>query len=155
MKLSILPPPLPSSKGFTLVELMVTIAIGAILAALVIPGYASQVRKSRRTEARTAVLDAAAREERYFATNNKYSLKGQDLGYSNNAQPVVAQPVGSYYTLTVACTAADPTCATGFQVTASPVTTGPQSKDAACTSFIVDQTGLQSATGTAAATCWN
>ena len=41
-----------SSSGFTLVELMVTIMVVAILAAIAIPGYSSQVRKSRRTEAR-------------------------------------------------------------------------------------------------------
>jgi type IV pilus assembly protein PilE len=145
MKISILPPPLPASKGFTLVELMVTVAIGAILAALVIPGYASQVRKSRRTEARTAVVDAAAREERYFATNNKYSVLPADLGYA-----LFPAPVGSYYTLTVTC-GTDPTCATSFLVTAT-ASAPSQQKDTACLSFSVDQTGLQSATGT---TCWN
>ena len=43
--------------GFTLVELMVTILIGAILLAIAVPTYQAQIRKSRRTEARNAVLD--------------------------------------------------------------------------------------------------
>ncbi len=55
-------------KGFTLIELMVTIMVAAILAAIAVPSYTSQIRKSRRTEARNAVLDAAAREERLFAS---------------------------------------------------------------------------------------
>ena len=146
MKISITPS-VPTSRGFTLVELMVTILVGAILAAIAIPGYTSQVRKSRRTEARNAVLDAAAREERFFATHNLYSQTGTDLGYAT-----FPAPVGQYYTLTVACSAA---CA-GFTITATPVATGPQSKDTTCTSFTMDQTGLQTATPAANnTTCWN
>lgn len=140
-------PSVRSSRGFTLVELMVTIVVGAILAAIAIPSYQSQIRKSRRTEARNAVLDAAAREERFFATHNFYSQTGTDLGYA--AFPA---PVGNYYTLNVLCS--DKACATGFTVTASP--TGPQLNDTACASLTVDQTGLQTATPVAnAATCWN
>ena len=147
MKTSISPSG-PPSRGFTLVELMITIVIGAILAAIAIPSYTSQIRKSRRTEARNAVLDAAAREERYFATHNIYSGAAADLGYG--AFPA---PVGQYYTLSVQCGAA---CATGFTVTAVPVTPGPQASDTACTSFMVDQTGLQTATPAANNTlCWN
>jgi type IV pilus assembly protein PilE len=154
MKISITPS-MPSSKGFTLVELMVTIVIGAILASIAIPGYTSQIRKSRRTEARMAVMDAAAREERFFATHNYYSQTDADLGYGNDTAPVVAAPVGSYYTLAVVCKAT-PCDATGFTVTASPIPTGPQSKDTTCTSFTVDQTGLQTAIPAANSTiCWN
>jgi type IV pilus assembly protein PilE len=149
MKISITPS-MPSSRGFTLVELMVTILVAAILAAIAIPGYTNQIRKSRRTEARNAVLDAAAREERFFATHNVYSLTNTDLGYGTVAAPVVDVPVGLYYTLTVKCTAA---CA-GFTVTASPA--GTQLKDTACTAFTVDQTGLQTAIPAAnTTTCWN
>src|SRR5258708_40052678 len=93
--------PVSSSKGFTLVELMVVIVIVAILAAIAIPGYTSQIRKSRRTEARNALLDAAAREERFFATNNYYTVTGTDLGYG------AALPVhvgNNYYQLSGACT---------------------------------------------------
>ena len=151
MKISI-SPSVPSSKGFTLVELMVTIVIMAILASIAIPGYTNQVRKSRRTEARNAVLDAAAREERYFATHNIYSGAAADLGYG--AFPA---PVGSYYTLSVQCpVAAAGGCGAGFTVTASAPTTSPQYKDTACASFMVDQTGLQTATPAANNTlCWN
>jgi type IV pilus assembly protein PilE len=146
MKISITPS-VPSSKGFTLVELTVTIVVAAILAAIAIPGYTSQIRKSRRTEARMAVMDAAGREERFFATHNFYSQTATDLGYA--AFPAA---VGKYYTLNVQCIGA--ACATGFTVTASP--TGPQLNDTACTSLTVDQTGLQTATPAANNTvCWN
>lgn len=151
MKISIIPS-IRSSRGFTLVELMVTIVIGTILAAIAIPGYTNQVRKSRRTEARNAVLDAAAREEQFFATHNTYSLTATDLGYGT-----FPAPVGSYYTLSVQCPVpASGGCAAGFTVTAVPITTGPQSKDTTCTAFMVDQTGLQTALPAANNTiCWN
>jgi type IV pilus assembly protein PilE len=128
---------------------MVTIVVLAILAAIAVPSYSSQVRKSRRTDARSAVLDAAGREERFFAINNKYSQTGTDLGYA--AFPATVG--GGYYTLSVQC--ADKACATGFTATASAA--GPQLQDTACASFAVDQTGLQTATGAAnaATTCWN
>ena len=149
MKISITPS-MPSSRGFTLVELMVTIVVGAILAAIAIPSYQSQIRKSRRTEARTAVLDAAAREERFFATHNFYSQTAADLGYA--AFPA---QVGTYYMLNVACIP-DNACAGGFTVTATPVQTSTQANDTACTSFSVDQTGLQTAIPAAnTTTCWN
>jgi type IV pilus assembly protein PilE len=140
------------SRGFTLIELMVTMVIAAILAAIAIPSYNSSVRKSRRTEARSAVLDAAAREERYYATNNKYTQTAADLGYA--ALPVAVG--GAYYNLNVVCTPDAATCS-GFSVTATPANS--QTKDTTCASFIVDQTGKQTSTGPSAAnttaTCWN
>jgi len=139
-------------RGFTLVELMVTIVIGAILAMIAIPSYNNQIRKSRRTEARNAVLDAAAREERFYSTNNKYSQAAADLGYA--ALPQVVG--GGYYQVDAKCTPAAPAC-TGFTITAAPQ--GTQVKDTACATFQVDQTGKQSVTGTTAADatapCWN
>jgi type IV pilus assembly protein PilE len=56
--------------GFTLIELMTTILVGSILLAIAIPSYNAQTQKSRRTEAKTALLDLASREERYNSTYN-------------------------------------------------------------------------------------
>jgi type IV pilus assembly protein PilE len=144
------------ARGFTLIELMVTIVIVAILAAIAIPSYSSQVRKSRRTEARNALLDAAGREERYFATNNFYTTLPANLGYGGTF-PVV---IGSqYYNLSVTCqgaAAAGTNCPVGFLVTATAINT--QAKDTACAIFTLDNTGAQVATGggaTTTATCWN
>lgn len=138
-----------ASKGFTLVELMVVVVVVAILAAIAVPSYSSQVRKSRRTEARNALLDAAAREERFFATNNRYSVTATDLGYG--ALPI---NVGSnYYNLSVACTVA--AACTDFTLTATAINS--QTKDTACATLTLNNIGVQSATGsaTAATTCWN
>jgi type IV pilus assembly protein PilE len=141
----------PSPKGFTLVELMVVILIAAILAAIAIPGYTSQIRHSRRTEARNALLDAAAREERFYATNNYYTLASSDLGYGPGPWPV---SVGSnYYSLNVTCTGGQNPCS-DYTFTATAINT--QAQDAACTALTLTSVGSQGSTGTAAATtCWN
>src|SRR6201987_5835023 len=95
------------SHGFTLIELMVVVVIATILLSIAVPSYMSQVRQSRRTEAKTAVLDLASREERYFSTNGGiYSTTPTDLGYTGGAFPA---PVGAdnYYTITVCSPAAN------------------------------------------------
>ena len=138
------------SKGFTLIELMVTVLVVAILASIAVPGYTNQIRKSRRTDARQALLDAAAREERFFATNNYYSATATDLGYSAWQIPVG----GGYYNLNATCTLDTNNHCSDFTLTATPL--GTQLKDTSCTTFTLNQTGVQGATGAAtAATCWN
>lgn len=133
-----------AAAGFSLIELMVTVAIVAILATIAISGYSSSVQKSRRTDARSAILDLAAREEKLFSTNNAYSSVPSDVGYSGAGWPI---QVGNFYNLSVTTTS------TTYTITATPI--GAQLKDTVCTSLFVDQTGLQSATPTAnAATCW-
>jgi type IV pilus assembly protein PilE len=142
--------------GFTLIELMVTLVVAAILLSVAIPGYQTFIRKSRRTDAKTAVLDLAGREETFFSTQNRYSATASDVGYAG----AFPQPVGSnYYTITVAVP--NPAAAAGspsFLVTASPVAGSTQVNDTACQSFSVDQLGNQSALNSAgadnSAVCW-
>jgi type IV pilus assembly protein PilE len=146
------------SSGFTLIELMVTVVIGAILVSIAVPMYTTQMRQSRRTEARTALLDMASREERFSSTNSAYSSAPANLGYSGTF-PIT---VGSgYYQVTawacaaVTCTA-DAGTGAAFLLTATPI--GTQAKDTQCGSFTVDNTGSQQVTGSASATpstCWN
>ena len=144
------------TRGFTLVELLVAMVIASILLAISVPSYSLFVRKSRRTEARTALLDFASREERYMSTNNAYTNVAANLGYA--ALPTT---VGSgYYTMsTTAPVAATATAPAYFTVTATPVAGKGQDKDAQCQSFTVDSTGKQSSlnnTGTdSTSTCWN
>src|SRR5579859_5641138 len=99
--------PRPATEaGFTLIELMVTVLVATILLSIAIPAYQTQIRKARRTDARNALLDLAAREERYFSTANTYSQTASDLGYAAFG---AATPIGSgYYYLTVAATGANP-----------------------------------------------
>lgn len=67
--------------GFTLIELMITVAIVAILAAIAYPSYTKYVQRGYRSEGLALLTDAVARSERYYAQNNSYkvSLKGVGL----------------------------------------------------------------------------
>jgi type IV pilus assembly protein PilE len=145
------------SRGFSLIELMVTIVIASILITIAVPAYQSQVRKSRRTEARMAVMDLATREERYYSVNNNYSSSALQLGYGTDDTPITNLTVGNgYYQVTVqnfaATPGATPPVRATFTITAAAF--GTQSKDAACQTFTVDDTGTQTS-APSATDCWN
>ncbi|MTW23048.1 type IV pilin protein [Allochromatium palmeri] len=59
-------------QGFTLIELMITVAIVGILAAIAYPSYQEYVRASRRADAQTVLLENAQFMERYYTTNGRY-----------------------------------------------------------------------------------
>lgn len=93
------------SAGFTLVELMITLAIVAILVAIAYPSYSNYIMKSHRADAKTALLDLASRQERYFALQNNYASTPSALGYAGTAFPIAVQTSGqSYYQLYVQVT---------------------------------------------------
>jgi type IV pilus assembly protein PilE len=143
------------AAGFTLIEILVALVIGAILFSVGIPSYMSQVRKSRRTDARTALLDLAGRQERLYATTNAYSVTPSVLGYTA-AGDVFPMAVGSgYYQVAVAVAAGPPAT---FTLTATPIAGQGQENDTDCASFGVDQAGRQTAVDASAvdasATCW-
>jgi type IV pilus assembly protein PilE len=144
-------------RGFTLIELLIAMVIASILAAIAIPSYSSYIMKSRRTEAKSALLNLAALEERYFSTNNSYTQTPSDLGYATAA--ILPLPVGSglYYNITnlVATPAIAPTSTTTvgtpwtYTITATAI--GTQANDTACATFTITSGGVQTATS---AKCW-
>lgn len=147
-------------SGFTLIELLATVAIIGILAAIAIPSYYSSVAKSNRSAAKSALLDLASREERYFSLNNCYSGTGgcstasaTDLFGAGTTLtfPIPAPLSGTakYTIATPVVTAATGTTPATFTITATPV--GSQATDA-CGSFIVNSVGQQTVTGTGS--CW-
>ncbi|MEJ2629863.1 MAG: type IV pilin protein [Acidihalobacter sp.] len=134
--------------GFSLIELMITLLVFAIIVAFAYPNYQNYVRKTHRTAAKTALLEAASREERYFSTNNVYSNSLTQLGYPATLDvPTGGSP---YYRVTLGLNAAS-----GYVVTATPLAGSGQTNDTECGNFTLNGLGQKGISGTgSAATCW-
>ncbi|MCP4995976.1 MAG: type IV pilin protein [Gammaproteobacteria bacterium] len=70
---------LKQMRGFTLIELMIVVAVIGILSAIAYPSYMDSVRKSRRTDGQSALLDAAQKMEVFYARNATYTTTEADL----------------------------------------------------------------------------
>lgn len=135
-------------RGFTLIELMITVAILGILAAIVWPSYQEYVLRGNRTEGKSLLMDAAARQERYFAQNNTYVTSATTIG--NLRLPNNNQSPNNFYVLTVA---AGGNGEGPYKLTASPQ--GSQTRDTKCNVLTLTATGAKGASGSAGATdCW-
>jgi len=153
-----------SNRGFTLVELIVAMVILATLAAIAIPSYSSYVLRAHRTEAKSALLDLASLEERFFSTHNTYSNLPTDLGYNGQANTNFTVGSGWYQITNLqAYPATPPTQASPvgtpatFTITASAM--NQQMSDTNCLTFSINSAGQQTATGSggdpnASTDCW-
>ena len=149
--------PGPLMTGFTLIELMVALVVVTVLIMIAIPAYQNQIRESRRTEAKTALLDLAGREETLYSTQNLYSMVPSQIGLGR--EPFRFLSATTITPSTCRCQdPADCRTASSFLVTATPVAGSSQAQDAPSRSFSVDQLGNQTALDGGGAvnttTCW-
>jgi len=148
----------PNGRGFTLVEVMVVVFIVGLLAAVAIPAYRKSVQKSNRSVAKSALLDLASREEKYYSINYNYTntMGGLYGTTSTSAVSVNAPSVGTpLYTITVSSITAQ--SSTGGVVTPAAYTllataVNGQAGDS-CGNFTLSSTGAQSVSGTNSG-CW-
>lgn len=134
-----------NGRGFTLVELLVTVAIASILMAIAVPGYRQFVQRANRTDATTALLRIAAAQEKFYMQNNTYASEAQ-RGLAPPAGLGVPRTDQALYTLVIAFNPnLAPSLAQGYIATATPTAGGGQATDAKCASFTINDQGARQA----------
>lgn len=143
-------------RGFTLIELMIAVAVVAILAAIALPAFQSQIRKSRRAEAVATTAQIEQAQERWRANCSQYATL---ISTANAGDCVIATSglaigaaAGARYTYSLSAVTA-----AGYTLTATAVTTSSQNADTAsgtpCNVLTVTVTGGSAAR--APAVCWS
>jgi len=133
------------SAGFTLIELMITVAIVGILVSIAYPSYQDSIMKSRRVDAQGALMGFANAMERYYTVNNTYPSAGTTGIYAATS-PVDGGT--AYYNLSISASTSS-----AYQIQAAP--TGAQATDK-CGTLTLDQTGVRGFNGTGMThlDCW-
>ena len=107
-------------RGFTLIELMITVAVVALLSAIAYPSYKGAMVKNRRATAQAHLSDIAQRQQQYLMDNRAYT---DTVGNLNLTSPA---DVTRFYTVTISAAATSPP---SFTATAAPISSGPQVSD--------------------------
>ena len=141
-------------RGITLLELMVVVAIVAILSSFAYPSYMRYVTNSKRTAATSTLLQVADRQQQFFMDNKSYANDMTALGFAANPLVIaddgtdtVAGDPDAVYSISLSNLTA-----TTYTVTAAPVHKQLE-RDTKCGSMIIDQAGARS-TSTGDDSCW-
>ena len=141
-------------RGMTLIELLVAVAIVAIIASIAVPSYSGYVTRSKRAVAKSALSVVADRQEQFFIDNKRYADDLTEIGYdsekigvNDNGQAVAVDADDRVYVISLADTSA-----TTYTIEATPQL-AQADQDTACGTLSLTQAGqkLQSGDGT---DCW-
>lgn len=143
-----------AQRGFSLIELMIVVAIIAIISAFAYPSYDRYVIKTKRSVAQNALLQVADRQQQFFMDNKRFAADITNLGFpanpyvvDDNGTSTVASDADAVYSLSLSNVTA-----TTWTATATPLNSQ-LSRDTYCGSLTITQTGAKSKSG-ASDECW-
>jgi type IV pilus assembly protein PilE len=126
------------SLGFTLLEMMIAVAVVGILTAIAVPSYKANVRSAQRANAAAALLDCSQKLERYYSQGMTYV--GATVGATGSC--VIPAEVSKNYTVSLSAPAPSGTAASTYTLTAAP--NSAQSADS-CKTLCVDSASVRRA----------
>ncbi len=138
----------PAASGFTLIEVVIVVAIIAVLVGLAIPSYQEFMTKSRRTEAKELLYTAAQRQQQVFTWQNRYTtnISGELIVASISAN--------GYYALSVAAGNTG-SINTSYSMSATPVAGTTQAEDTDCGTYTLNSLGQKTVSGSQTTPpCW-
>ena len=138
--------PKNTNRGFTLIELMIAVAIIGIIMAIALPSYQEHVVRTRRVAAGACLVELSQFMERHYTTNMTYN--GAVL-----TTPACTTELASFYTFSFS--SGEPTLST-FGIKADPINNQLNS-DSKCATLEINQLGQKTSTGTLSSTdpaCW-
>ena len=142
--------PMPGAAGgFTLIELMITVVVVAILAAIAYPAYLNKVRETRRSDGETALMKVMQAEQRNYTMTSppKYTTDLASLGFNTSNSAMLTS--GGWYKITAAaCGAGSNSC---VKLTAAPQ--NDQTNDTDCGKLTLDSRGQKGSSG-GGTDCW-
>jgi type IV pilus assembly protein PilE len=134
--------------GFTLLELVIVMAVLTIIVTIAYPSYLEHMNKVRRTDALGPLMGVVNRQEQFMLDHKQYAGNMTLLGYAAN--PYIT-PEGYYSVAVVTAGCGTAPC---YMFTATPVSGKAQAKDAKCTSMSINSAGSKTASGSASNKCW-